>query len=121
MDSGVGNLAVKIGDTGQTGLDLLSKYQKSNMYTRAKIVTIWPINPVSNEGPYQFTLGGYNSNDLIILKSVRMTVKFRVLKKYETNIESQEKLSIVNTPVHSLFENVGVMLNDTPISNHAKL
>jgi len=32
-DSGVGNLAVKIGDVGQTGLDLLSKDQKSNLYT----------------------------------------------------------------------------------------
>ena len=90
-DSGVGNLAVKIGDVGQTGLDLLSKDQKSNLYTRAKILTIQPINPVSNEGSYQFTLGGYNSNDLIILKSVRMAVKFRVLKKMDQILTPKKK------------------------------
>lgn len=49
-----------------------------------------------------------------------MAVKFRVIQKDGSNIDSLEKISIVNTPVHSLFENVGVMLNDTPISDHAR-
>ena len=30
-------------------------------------------------------------------------------------------MSIVNTPIHSLFENIVVMLNGTPISDHARL
>ena len=58
-------------------------------------MTIRPINPVSNEGPYQFIVGGYNSNDLTILKSLRMAVKFRVVKQDGSNIDPKEKILIV--------------------------
>ena len=120
-DSGIGSLAEKIGDVNQTGLDILTKYREANLYSRAKYIPLRPLNAISDEGPYQFMIGGISNPDAIMLKSLRLTVKFKVVKIDGTNIGANEKVSIVNTPVHSLFENVGCKLNDTPISDHARM
>lgn len=121
MDSGVGTLADKNGDVSQTGLDLLTKSQQSNFYHRSKYIPIHLINPVTNEGLYQFIVGGYDSPDLVMLKSLRLSVKFKVVKENGTSMDNVEKVSIVNNPIHSLFENIVCKLNDTPISDHARL
>ena len=120
-DSGIGGLAEKIGDVNQTGLDILSKYQEAYLYSRAKLITIRPLNALSDEGPFQFEIGGYSSPDLVMLKSFRLAVKFKVVKLDGSNLGANEKVSIVNTPIHSLFENVGCKLNDVPISDHARM
>ena len=36
MDSGVGNLSEKLGNLNQTGLDLLTKFQESDLFERGK-------------------------------------------------------------------------------------
>ena len=121
MDSGAGNLSEKLGNSSQSGLDLLTKSQESDLFERCKYTPIRPINPVINEGPYQFTVGGYNLPDLVMLKSLRLSVKFKVVKENGENFADDEEVSIVNTPIHSLFENNVCKLNDTPISDHARL
>ena len=74
-DSGIGSLAEKLGDANQTGLDILTKYRESNLYSRAKYIPLRPLNAISDEGPYQFMIGGYSNPDVIMLKSMRLTVK----------------------------------------------
>ena len=120
-DSGIGSLAEKLGDANQTGLDILTKYREANLYSRAKYIPLRPLNAISDEGPYQFMIGGYSNPDAIMLKSMRLTVKFKVVKNDGSDLGANERVSIVNTLIHSLFENVGCKLNDTPISDHARL
>ena len=121
MDSGVGNLSEKLGNLNQSGLDLLTKFQEADLFERGKQVPYRPINPITDEGPYTFTIGGYASPDLVMLKSLRLSVKFKIVKENGDDITNDDEVSIVNTPIHSLFENIVCKMNDTPISDHARL
>ena len=120
-DSGIGHFSEKLGDDSQSGLDILTKYHEANLYSRAKYIPIRPLQALSDEGPYQFMIGSRTASDVVMLKSLRLTVKFKVVKIDGGNIPATEAVSIVNTMGHSLFENISVKLNDTPISDHARL
>ena len=120
-DSGIGGLSEKIGDANQSGLDILTKFREANLYSRAKYIPLRPLNALSDEGPYQFMIGGRKNPDVVMLNSMRLTVKFKVVKIDGTDLSANETISIVNTPVHSLFENIGCKLNDIPISDHARM
>ena len=120
-DSGIGHFSEKLGDDGQTGLDILTKYREANLYSRAKYVPLRPLQALSDEGPYQFMVGSRTTSDVVMLKSLRLNIKFKVVKLDGANISSSEAVSIVNTMGHSLFENISVKLNDVPISDHARL
>ena len=71
----------KVGDLTETGLDLATKYQTSNLYARPKYIPHRPLNSVSVGGPYIFKIGGPNTTDLIKLDSLRLMVKFKVVNK----------------------------------------
>ena len=120
-DSGIGGLSEKIGDINQTGLDILSKYEEAKLYSRAKYIPIRPLNAIADEGPFKFIVGGYESPDVVMLNSLRLSVKFQVVKLDGSALTASDHVSLVNTPVHSLFENIACKLNDVPISDHARM
>ena len=120
MASGIGTLSEKIGDASQTGLDLISKFKENKYYNRGKVPTIHTINPITEEGPYQFIIGGYNCPDLVMLNTLRLTVKFKVVKLDGQNLSDDEHVSLVNSPIHSLFDNIIVQLNGNVISDQTR-
>ena len=66
-------------------------------------------------------IGSRTSTDVVMLKSLRLNIKFKIVKLDGSNLPATEAVSVVNTMGHSLFENISVKLNDTPISDHARL
>ena len=70
---GIGGLSEKIGDIIQTGLDILTKYEEAKLYSRAKYIPIRPLNAIADEGPFKFIVGGYESPDVVMLNSLRLS------------------------------------------------
>ena len=79
-DSGVGIFSEKLAAETESGLDLLTKYRESSLYTRAKYIPIKPLHALTDQGPYQFMIGGRNSSDIVMLRSLRLSIKFKVLE-----------------------------------------
>ena len=119
---GIASLAKTSGDDTDQGLDLFQKYEPSNIYSFSKYVQHKPINALSESGPYKFEIGGFNSKEFVMLKSLRMSITFKIVVDDNTSQgknlteEHKGKISVVNTIGHALWDNIGVTLNNELIS-----
>ena len=91
-DSGIGIYSEKLGVESQSGLDILSKYKEAKLFSRGKYIPIRPLQALTDEGPYQFEVGSHTTTDVFMLKSLRLTVKLKIVKSDGTNLGADENV-----------------------------
>ena len=121
MDSGIGYFSKNLGEDGETGLDVFSKYSEAELYTGSKYIPIKTVNAIQQAGPFLFEIGGHDSKDFVVLKSFRLTIKLRITNEDGSSLNDGAAVSVVNSFGHSLFENITTKINNVPISDHARL
>lgn len=81
----------------------------------ASYTTIKPTSSVKNSDAIEFII--YSKNHFFDLQATELEVKFRIKKSDGNNLDAASKVSIVNYPIGSLFQNVQVLLNNQQISH----
>ena len=124
---GIGNHSKSSNVSIDDSLDLFSKPASIDMFHSSKIVTYKPLHAINETGPYKFIISSASPREFIQLHSLRVSLQFHIVENDGTPLgvnltdELKDKVSIVNCPGHSLFENVNVRLCDTPISQGNRL
>ena len=119
---GIASLARPVGDDSDEGLNLFQKYESANIYSISKYIRHKPINALTEAGPFKFEIGGHNSKEYVMLKSLRLSISLKVVIDDNTSQgkplteEHKGKVSLVNTIGHALWDTIGVYLNNEPIS-----
>jgi hypothetical protein len=120
-DSGIGHYSTHIGEEAETGLDIFSKYSVSDLYTNSAIISHKPSQALQDAGPYIFELGSQNNKDFIMLQSMRLAISFKIVNFDGTDLEDGASVSFCNNIGHSLFCDIAVKLNNTPLNGNCKL
>ena len=99
------------------GLDLFSKEPYDSSISSFSDVRNRLIHPITDEGPYEFLIGGSSSSPYLLLPHTRLVGTIGIRKNNGKKLDKESKISVVNLFPHTLFDRVTVMLNDTPVSN----
>jgi hypothetical protein len=70
---------------------------------------------ISKDAPIEFLING-NSGDYIDLKNTKLRLDVQILRADKTPIQAADEVAFVNFPLHSLFRQVDVALNQQIIS-----
>ncbi len=74
-----------------------------------------PANQITEGSALEFNVAA-QSSAYIDLKKSQLRIKLRIINQDDTPITEAEKVGLVNLPLHSLFSQIDVALQQTPIS-----
>ncbi len=78
-------------------------------------ITYRPINQLTEGSALEFSIQG-TSTTYIDLKNTYLLVKAKVTKKDGTNLATTDNVTTINMPLHSMFSQVDVSLQQQPLS-----
>ncbi|HIC31045.1 MAG TPA: hypothetical protein EYO76_03925, partial [Flavobacteriaceae bacterium] len=116
--SGVGQFAPQIRDISDNGVNYFRKNNEDQQFEFFTYSPFRPINAVSDNGPYHFEF--HDEKRFLILKSLRLDIKCKVVKSTGANLDAGENVAIVNCFAHSLFDNINVKVNMVDVSDHSR-
>ena len=103
------------------GLDIFEEPEYTENFQSQSDVLIQPTAPPSDSphASYTFVIGGKDDRLYTTLSSIKIIGRLRVTLQNGGAL-SDEKISTVCNFPESLFENINVTLNNTPISDHGR-
>ena len=117
---GIGN---NVFETHDTEFDLFSKpVLNSDSYSWNDYI-FKPKNPIQNtdHNPVTFEIGGDDCRNYTLLPSIRVDGQVKVVHSDNTDLDPDEEVSVSNIFPHALFQSIDIKINNTPVSDHARL
>jgi len=111
--TGIGTLVNDEFELGSSGLDLFSVPKPDNTIIHGKTVSFYPLNALSNQGPYEFIIPN-DGNDYTVLPYTRFEGCFSITKENDTAL-TDEVVAHCNMFPHALFRQIECELNNTEI------
>jgi hypothetical protein len=107
-----------------TTMDLFDKDTSQNLYSTPKYVEIRPLHALNDKGPFQFEF--WSPREMFLLSTLRFTVVIKVVNDdgsvdgvaYDATADG--KISLVNSPAQSLFDNIQQEIEGVPFSDHSR-
>ena len=83
---------------------------KERAVTKVHWINFRPVTQISNSSTIEFNISG-TSSDYVLLSKSRLYVQLRLLRPDGTHVDSTDEAALVNLPLHSIFRQVDIMLN----------
>ena len=98
-----------------TGLDLFSVPPTQTAVEEGQFVEYHPLSSLSPAAPIEFAISGATS-EYLDLSNTYFHVRVKVTKADGTNLDAGTEVAPVNYWLHSLFSQVDISPNDTPVT-----
>lgn len=118
--SGVGIHAETYYEAESSGIAYFTEPKPDDTLESFADITYKPINSLSNHGPIRFEIGGRDFKLYTQLSTLLVEGVINITHLDNTAVVEGEKLSIVNTFIHSLFDYISLKINGIPVSDHAR-
>ena len=113
----------KTGDYQSTRLDFGASEYAANFehYYKQKIYPVVAPNLHQESSIHSFEIGSLSDPYFIDLRQIYCNISWKVVREDGSNLdETDDKVSIVNSASHSLFEQIDVSINGIQISDHTR-
>ena len=118
--SGVGVHAETYYEAESTGIAYFAAPKPDDTLESFADITYKPINSLNNHGPMRFEIAGRDFKLYTLLSSMLVEGEINITHLDNTAVAEGEKISIVNTFIHSLFDYISLTINGVPVSDHAR-
>ena len=105
-------------ECGPSGTDVHSPQLVQTTLLDENDVDCLPISEVNGLGPIEFYLAA-SEEDVYDLRRHRLEVEIKVTKANGTALAADDKVSLVNYTLHSLFSQIDVWINETLVSRQS--
>ena len=98
------------------GTDLFSTPPSQTAVLKRSKLDFHPIANLSDAGPIEFLISACDE-EYYDLSSHCIQLRLKIVKQDGTDIAAEDKVGLVNFPLHSLFSQIDMYINDELISN----